>query len=329
MAATSSRGRSSGRGGRSTGTTTRGRSTGTGRSARASGTRGARGASAQARKSSRGSAAAEGEGTPRRRGAAAKGRGAQAKSRGAQPKPRGAQSKRRAGSSASSSRSAATRGRKAPASRSRAAKSPRSRSTSRTAGRTSNRASSRTSSRRTSARGSSTSRAPRTARRSKLDPIAMLMEDHRRVEKLFAQFERAKDAKKKQALFRSIRTELELHARLEEEVFYPDVEGRQELKSEVKEAHGEHDKVKQMLREAEGLDPDSGEFDATVAGIQGAVEHHVQEEEEQMFPSVRESFSEDHLRELGQKMTELKSAASRGNGVTGESRSLVGRLMGR
>jgi hypothetical protein len=159
----------------------------------------------------------------------------------------------------------------------------------------------------------------------------MLTQDHRNVAQLFEQFEVASDGKKKRAVFEKIRNELELHARLEEELFYPEAESRRELEGEVKEAHGEHDKVKQLLREAEGLDPDSGEFDATVAAIQGAVEHHVEEEERQMFPVIRESFSPDHRKELAQRMQQRRGELQRaGEGNTaGRGRSLVGRLMGR
>lgn len=157
----------------------------------------------------------------------------------------------------------------------------------------------------------------------------MLKKDHRQVERLLQQFESAKDAKKKKALFENIRKELELHTRLEEEVFYPEAEQRQELKEQVGEAHGEHDTVKQMLRKAAGLDPDSGEFDSTVAGIKGAVEHHVREEEDEMFPVIEKTFSADHLRELGEKMQSRRAQLQRGNGAMGEGRSLVGRLMGR
>ncbi len=158
----------------------------------------------------------------------------------------------------------------------------------------------------------------------------MLVRDHRQVDQLLQQFEKSKDAGKKKALFEKIRSELELHTQLEEEVFYPEAEQRGELKDLVEEAHGEHDKVKQMLREAGGLDADSGEFDGTVAGIKGAVEHHVREEEEEIFPVVDKTFSPDHLRELAEKLQSRRAELERGNSGMGEGhKGLVGRLMGR
>lgn len=162
-----------------------------------------------------------------------------------------------------------------------------------------------------------------------MDPVAMLIADHRSVQRLFEQFETAKDAPKKRALFEKIRSELELHTQLEEEIFYPEIETRKELKPQVKEAHGEHDQVKKMLREAEALDAESGQFDGTVAGIQGSVEHHVEEEEREMFPAVRGSFSEEHLQELAERMQQRRAELQRGNSAGGGGKSLVGRLMGR
>jgi hemerythrin-like domain-containing protein len=157
----------------------------------------------------------------------------------------------------------------------------------------------------------------------------MLTQDHRRVAQLFEKFESAKDAKQKKSLFETIRSELELHARLEEDLFYPEAEDRPELKDPVEEAEGEHAKMKQMLREAQGLDPESGEFDATVAGLKGAVEHHVEEEEGQIFPVVQRTFSEEHMQELAEKLQARRAELQRGNGAKGEGKSLVGRLMGR
>ncbi len=145
---------------------------------------------------------------------------------------------------------------------------------------------------------------------------------------LFEQFETARQPKRKQQLFGTIKSELETHTKLEEEFLYPAAEktGDRELRDEVEEAHGEHDKMKQMLTEAEGFDPESGEFDATVAGLRGAVEHHVEEEEGQMFAEARRMFSEEDLVDMARRMKERRSELRSGNG---KARSLVGRLIGR
>ena len=295
MAARSSKGRT-GRGGRSSGTSTR-----------------SRGAAAH---SSRASGATRAASKSRGRG------GTQARAKAA-----GSARSRSVSAEAESPR------KRKPASRSRTEQPARKRTpvrrSAQEAPRSGGQPRRRTTSRSTAARAGRTSRAPRASRRSQADPIAILTQDHRNVAQLFEQYEVAKDGKKKRAVFDKIRSELELHTQLEEEIFYPEAESRQELKKELKEAHGEHDKVKQMLREAEGLDPESGEFDGTVAGIQGAVEHHVQEEEQQVFPVIQQSFSADHMKELAQRMQQRRAELQRGNATAGKARSLVGRLMGR
>ena len=242
-----------------------------------------------------------------------------------------ARSSKRRSSGRSGRTSGGTRARSSSAGRS--SRGGRKRTTSGEAGRSSRGGGRPRTSRSTAGRARRSSRstgAGSTRRTAKLDPLAMLIRDHREVDRLLQQFEASKDAGKKKALFEKVRSELELHPRLEEEVFYPEAEQRQELKDLIGEAHGEHDKVKQMLREAEGQDADSGEFDATVAGIKGAVEHHVREEEEEIFPVVEKTFSPDHMRELGERMQSRRAELQRGNSGMGEGRrGLVGRLMGR
>jgi hemerythrin-like domain-containing protein len=105
-------------------------------------------------------------------------------------------------------------------------------------------------------------------------------------------------------LFAEIQEALELHTALEEEIFYREAEreGEKRLQDLLREAREEHGKVKELLRDADGRDPSSGEFDAAVAAIKGAVEHHVEEEEVEMFPRVRTTFSRKELQELGGRM---------------------------
>ncbi len=159
----------------------------------------------------------------------------------------------------------------------------------------------------------------------------MLIQDHRKVAGLFEQFEVAKEPARKRELFVRIKDALEAHTAVEEELFYPaaDKAGQKKLKDEVGEAHAEHGKMKQMLEEAEGLDPESGEFDATVAGLQGAVEHHVEEEEGELFPDARKRLTPDALASLGRQIQAREAERQGGNGARRGGRSLIGRLMRR
>jgi hemerythrin-like domain-containing protein len=141
------------------------------------------------------------------------------------------------------------------------------------------------------------------------EATALLKADHEKVASLFKQFDEAKQPSRKQEIFRAIKFALEVHAKLEEEIFYreADEQGQKQLKELLEEARGEHNKVKELLRDAEGLDPDSGEFDAGVAAVKGAVEHHVEEEEGEMFPKIHTTFSADELRDLGRRMEERQA----------------------
>jgi len=141
------------------------------------------------------------------------------------------------------------------------------------------------------------------------EATALLKADHQKVAALFEQFENAQQPSRKKEIFREIKVALDVHTKLEEEIFYreADEQGETKLHELLEEARGEHEKVKDLIRDAAGRDPDSGEFDAGVAAIKGAVEHHVEEEEGEMFPQVRTTFTADELRDLGRRMQERQA----------------------
>jgi iron-sulfur cluster repair protein YtfE (RIC family) len=140
------------------------------------------------------------------------------------------------------------------------------------------------------------------------DATSLLKQDHQRVKRLFEQFERARDSSQRLELFQSLRNELQVHATLEEEIFYPDVERQRQpdLEEQVREAHQEHDEAKQLLARGEGLAGDSDELEAVVTSLREAVEHHVQEEEGEMFPRAREVFSAAELKQIGARLMARK-----------------------
>lgn len=140
-----------------------------------------------------------------------------------------------------------------------------------------------------------------------MNALELLKQDHRKVEKLFAQAEATEDEKKKEALFEQIKAELETHTHIEETVFYPALQQNEELKDMVLEAVEEHRQVKTLLREISGLADGSEKFDAKLKVMKENVEHHVEEEEEEMFPQVEEYFSPEELAQLGQEMEAAKT----------------------
>jgi len=138
------------------------------------------------------------------------------------------------------------------------------------------------------------------------DAIAMLQEDHLRVRDLFQEYEAAMDPRTKRELAEEVCTELETHAQLEEQIFYPAVhEESQEGQALVQEAIQEHQKAKDIIAALREMGPDSQAFDATFRELMQHVEHHVEEEETEMFPLAEEELSEE-LEDIKDEMQELK-----------------------
>lgn len=113
------------------------------------------------------------------------------------------------------------------------------------------------------------------------DAVALLKADHRTVEDLFADFEKASGEGRKQKLATQICAELIIHAQIEEEIFYPACEGKVE-EDLLKEAFVEHDGAKVLIAEIIGGEPSDEFYDAKVKVLQEQIEHHVQEEEKRM-----------------------------------------------
>jgi hypothetical protein len=113
------------------------------------------------------------------------------------------------------------------------------------------------------------------------DAIALLKEDHRKVEELFSDFESAKGDGRKQKLAEQICLELSVHAKIEEEIFYPACEGKVD-EDLLKESYVEHDGAKVLIAQIMSGGPDDEFYDAKVKVLQEEIEHHVEEEEKRM-----------------------------------------------
>jgi len=113
------------------------------------------------------------------------------------------------------------------------------------------------------------------------DAIALLKEDHRTVEELFEQFAKATGDGRKQKLAEQICMELSIHAKIEEEIFYPACDGKVE-EDLLKEAYVEHDGAKVLIAQIMAGGPDDEFYDAKVTVLQEQIEHHVEEEEKRM-----------------------------------------------
>jgi hemerythrin superfamily protein len=139
--------------------------------------------------------------------------------------------------------------------------------------------------------------------------VEMLKSDHQKVKALFRQYEAAGDRayQKKQGIAENVFTELEIHTTLEEELFYPAMKRKtdQDGKDLVAEAIEEHHVVTTLMEELKGLDPKDERYDAKFTVLMENVEHHIEEEEGEMFPEAEEVLG-DRLERLSQQMQERK-----------------------
>jgi hemerythrin superfamily protein len=139
-----------------------------------------------------------------------------------------------------------------------------------------------------------------------MNALELLKEDHQKVSSLFEQAEVTEKEQQKKRLFEQIATELETHTHIEETIFYPALKEHEELQDLVAEAFEEHKQVKTLIREMNNLTDGSEKFDAKLKVMMENVEHHVEEEENEMFPQVEQFFDESQLEQLGQQMQAAK-----------------------
>ena len=147
------------------------------------------------------------------------------------------------------------------------------------------------------------------------DAIVLLKNDHKTVEKLFKQYEKLGDKAytQKRQVVDQIITELSIHAAIEEQYFYPAVRKEaEEIQDVVLEGLEEHHIVKWTLSELADLSPEEERFDPKVKVLIESVRHHVEEEEDEMFPKVREAMGRKALQELGDTLEQGKLAAPTG-----------------
>lgn len=144
-------------------------------------------------------------------------------------------------------------------------------------------------------------------RQRKMDAIALLKADHRKVEELFASFEKAHDSARKEKLAKQICTELTIHTMIEEEIFYPACTGQVKDDDLVDEAYVEHDGAKVLVSELTNGSPDDEFFDAKVKVLSEMIKHHVKEEEkrsEGLFAEAKDAGLD--MEGLGERMMQRK-----------------------
>jgi hemerythrin superfamily protein len=147
-----------------------------------------------------------------------------------------------------------------------------------------------------------------------MNAFELLKADHEKVSGIFERIDDAGDGDTgvRRSLFAQVKSELEAHAHIEETIFYPALRQEAETQEIVLEAIEEHQEVKDLLAEIEGIPVDSDDWSDKVTELKEAVEHHVGEEEGEMFDKARDVLSQQQIEELGNRMEseKMRKAAS-------------------
>ena len=139
------------------------------------------------------------------------------------------------------------------------------------------------------------------------DAIALLMEDHKKVQKLFKDFEKIKEEDSddgKQGLVQQICNELTIHTQVEEEIFYPAAREAIDEQDLLDEAEVEHASAKELIAQLQSMEADDELYDATVTVLGEYVNHHIKEEQDEMFPKVKKAKLD--VQALGEEMMRRK-----------------------
>jgi len=139
-----------------------------------------------------------------------------------------------------------------------------------------------------------------------MDAIKLLKNDHRQVEKIFSQLEKGNG--NREQLFRELANELTVHAEIEEQLFYPAVKNAKQTHDLVLESFEEHKQVKLVLADLDKADKTTEHWLAGLKVLMEDVQHHVGEEEKELFPKVEDKvLSRQELEDLGTRMEEMKA----------------------
>jgi hemerythrin-like domain-containing protein len=141
-----------------------------------------------------------------------------------------------------------------------------------------------------------------------MNAFALLKADHEKVAGILQTIEDTTEraVKGRDELFAQLKMELDLHAMIEEEIFYPALEDTEEAREITLEAYEEHRLVKQLLADLEGEPKDTEEWTAKFAVLKESIEHHVEEEEGELFKKARQALSEEEIETLGEQLQAAK-----------------------
>ncbi len=141
-----------------------------------------------------------------------------------------------------------------------------------------------------------------------MNAFELLKDDHKKVSQIFEKLEPTTEraTKTREELFEKLKTELEIHAQIEEQIFYPVLKKAAETRAITLEGFEEHKIFKQLLQEMDSTPVESEQWTAKLTVLKENVEHHVEEEEGEMFKSARDVLSKEQIEELGAEMEAQK-----------------------
>ncbi|MFN2419728.1 MAG: hemerythrin domain-containing protein [Candidatus Limnocylindria bacterium] len=144
-----------------------------------------------------------------------------------------------------------------------------------------------------------------------MDALALLKADHDKVKKMLADGEATTERaeKTRTELFASLKDEMMIHERIEEEIFYPALKSHPKAKELVLEGYEEHHVVDEIMGELEATDVADEVWAAKFKVMKENIEHHIEEEEGEMFKQARSVLDGEELEQLGARMMELKRLA--------------------
>jgi iron-sulfur cluster repair protein YtfE (RIC family) len=143
-----------------------------------------------------------------------------------------------------------------------------------------------------------------------MDVLQLLKKDHDTVKAAFEKIEESdgKASVKREKLFKSIKHELGVHEKFEEEVFYPTLKENAKTHDLTLEAFQEHHVADVLLEEIADLEVNDEQWEAKVKVLQENIEHHVTEEEKKMFPQAKKIFTTEELKQMGEELLAYKKA---------------------
>jgi Hemerythrin HHE cation binding domain len=152
-----------------------------------------------------------------------------------------------------------------------------------------------------------------------MDAMGLLKDDHRKVKKLLAELESTTErgVKTREELFTKVKQELVVHEAIEEEIFYPALKEHPKTKEIALEGYEEHHVVDTVMAEIEGVAYDDEKWGAKFTVMKENLEHHIEEEEGEMFKQARQVFDQDELAQLGESMKARKDDLMRQQAATG------------